>query len=89
MYSSYIKNTSFTIKEKKILIPFGLTSPSKFKNLIFNGKVASNIPYYYIAIKSQRVLFLPGMVLFIDGKNSKVLSIDEFKIERQNKTYLL
>ena len=92
-YSEYLKKTNFVIKGKRkkqdVLIPFCLFMPSTFKNLIFNGKISSNIPYYYISFENKRLLFMPSMVVLIDGKNSKVMNIEDFSVEEKNKTYLL
>jgi hypothetical protein len=89
-YSTYLNKANFTINNKpKELVSFGLTKHSLIKNLIFNGKISSNIPYYYMSIKNQKILFLPGMVIVVDGKNSMVLEISEFKVIKENKTYLL
>ena len=88
-YSAYLKQTTFMVSDTKTLVPFGLTNISKFKNLIFNGKISSNVPYFYLAIKNERILFLPGMIIIINGKKSKVLSIDEFSIKKDNNTFKL
>ena len=92
-YSEYLKQTNFVIEKKNKkqneLIPFCLYMPSTFKNLIFNGKISSNVPYYYLSISNKRLLFLPSMIILIDGKNSKVINVDDFKVEEKNKTYLL
>lgn len=89
-YSSYLKKSNFTLKDKpKSVVGFGLTKQSFYKNIIFNGKIASNVPYFYISIKNQKILFLPSMVIIVDGKNSKVIESNDFKVIKQNKTYHL
>lgn len=76
--NKYIESLSdplYSISEKKDTpIAFGLKMPSKIKNLIFNGHINLNIPYYYFAISSQRILFLPGMIVVVNGKKSDVFS---------------
>lgn len=89
-YSSYLKQANFSeVNNPKKLVSFGLTKISKFKNIIFNGKISSNVPYFYISYKNKRLLFLPGMVILVDGKNSKVIEPTNFKVSKQNKTYHL
>lgn len=92
LYSEYIKNTAFVVnnnKKKKDLVLFGLKQPSWFKNLIFNGSINSNIPYYYLTIKNEKFLFFPGFIIIINGKNSKVIESNEFKVNKSNKIYSL
>lgn len=89
-YSSYLKQANFSeVNNPKKLVSFGLTKISKFKNIIFNGKISSNVPYFYISYKNKRLLFLPGMVILVDGKNSKVIEPTNLKVSKQNKTYHL
>ena len=91
-YLEYIKNTSFVVdenKKKKDLVLFGLKQPSVFKNLIFNGSINSNIPYYYLTIKNKKFLFFPGFIIIIDGKDSKIIETNEFKVVKTNKQYSL
>lgn len=87
-YSTYLKQSNFTLKDKpKSIAGFGLTKQSFYKNIIFNGKIASNIPYFYISIKNQKILFLPSIVIVVDGKNSMVIEPNDFKVIKENKTY--
>lgn len=92
-YSDYLQKTNFVInKEKKkqnVLVPFCMYKPSFFKNIIFNGKICSNVPYFYLSFDNKRLLFLPAMIILVDGKHSKVLDVDCLKVEEKNKTYLL
>lgn len=89
-YSSYLKQANFSeVDNPKKLVSFGLTKISKFKNIIFNGKISSNIPYFYISYKNKKLLFLPGIIILVDGKNSKVIEPINFKVSKQNKTYHL
>ena len=89
-YSSYLKQANFSeVDNPKKLVSFGLTKVSKIRNIIFNGKVSSNIPYFYISSKNKKLLFLPGMIILVDGKNSKVIDPSNFKVSKQNKTYHL
>lgn len=89
-YSSYIKQANFSeVNNPKKLVSFGLTKLSKIKNIIFNGKISSNIPYFYISYKNKRILFLPAMVIIVDGKNSKVIEPSSLHVNKQNKTYHL
>ena len=89
-YSSYLKQANFSeVGNSKKLVSFGLTKVSTVRNIIFNGKISSNIPYFYISYKNKKLLFLPGMVVLVDGKNSKVIEPNDFKVSKQNKTYHL
>lgn len=92
-YSEYLQKTNFVIekknKKKNVLVPFCLYQPSLLKNIIFNGKICSNVPYYYLSFDNKRLLFLPAMIILVDGKNSKVYDIDSLKVEEKNKTYLI
>lgn len=87
-YTKYLGVVLFSnVNKKKSVVPFGLTKLSKFKNLIFNGKISSNIPYYYFSINNKKLLFLPAMVILVDGKNSKVMDIDSFKVIKKDNIY--
>lgn len=91
LYSTYIKNT--TLYKDKVhknnLVLFGLKTPSTFKNIIFNGSIHSNIPYYYLTIKSQKYMFFPGFVIIVDKKNSLIVKSNDFKVKKENNTYYL
>lgn len=87
-FQKYLGVVSFSnLNKKKSIVPFGLTKISKFKNLIFNGKISTNIPYYYLSINNKKLLFLPAMVVLVDGKNSKVMDIDNFKVINKDRVY--
>ena len=90
-YLQYLKQTNFVIpkksKKKDILLPFGIKAPSTFKNFIFNGSIKCNVPYYYLSVQNKKYLFLPGMIVLVDGKESKVFEIEEFKVVENKKTY--
>ena len=69
---------------------------SKLKNtfffkqlIIFNGKIKSNIPYYYMSYKDVRYLFLPGMVIIVNKNESKVLPTNEISIKKDGLEYHL
>lgn len=89
-YSSYLKQANFSeVSNPKKLVSFGLTKISKIKNIIFNGKISSNIPYFYLSYKNQKILFLPAMIILVNGKKSKVIDPSCFKVSKENKTYHL
>ena len=90
-YSSYLRMTNFVIKgknkKKDILLPFGIKNVSKIKNIIFNGSIKCNVPYYYLSYKNQNFLFLPGFIIHVNGKDSKVIQIKDFKVVENNNYY--
>ena len=90
-YSTYLKNTNFQIekknKKKNELVPFGIKKPSNIKNIIFNGSVSCNVPYYYLSFKNKKMLFLPGFIILVDGKNSDIIYNNELKVTEKEKTY--
>lgn len=90
-YQQYIGKSEFYInkKNKKVLLPFCLRIPKTMTNFIFNGHIKSNVPYFYLLNKNQKFIFLPGLVIIINGKNSKVFTNDEIKIKVIDKTYQL
>ena len=91
-YSSYLKMTNFVIKKKSkkkdILLPFGIKAP-KIKNIIFNGSIKANVPYFYLSYINQKFLFLPGFIIHVNGKNSKVIEINDFKATEVDNYYSL
>lgn len=91
LYSSYIKNTSLYKDKvsKNNLVLFGLKTPSTFKNIIFNGSIFSNIPYYYLTIKNQKYMFFPGFVIIVDKKNSMIIENNDFNVKKEGNTYNL
>lgn len=89
-YSNYLKQANFSeVDNPKKLVSFGLTKVSTIRNIIFNGKISSNIPYFYISYSNKKLLFLPAMIILVDGKDSKVIEPSAFKVKKQNKTYHL
>lgn len=91
-YMDCLQTQSFSItdsKKKTYNVALALKMPSWKQRLIFNGHIVSNIPYYYLIIKNKRIIFLPGIVIIVDGKNSDVFSNSELKCEKENKTYHL
>ena len=74
-------------KKKDILLPFGIKNVSKIKNIIFNGSIKCNVPYYYLSYKNQKFLFLPGFIIHVNGKDSKVIQIKDFKVVENNNYY--
>lgn len=92
-YRYYLSITNFILpkgnKKKTFIVPFSLRMPSSFKNLIFNGHLSCNVPYYYLNVKNKKILFLPGMVWVIDGKNSDVFSSEELKVQLKDNVYQL
>ena len=91
-YSKYVTNTSFvenSDSKKKKLVLFGLKKPVGYSSFIFNGNASTNIPYFYLTIKNQKFLFLPGFVILVCGKKSDVIANNEFHVKQQEKTYHL
>ncbi len=92
-YGNYLSMTNFTKpkgnKKKKEIVSFGLRNPSTFKNLIFNGHLACNVPYFYLSEKGQKILFLPGMVCLIKGKQSDVFANEDLNVKLEKNTYKL
>lgn len=88
-YSSYLGQVDFNIpdakkphiKRKNKMVGFLLIEPKK-KNLIFNGKIASNIPYFTITLTgAKKICFFPCFALYIDGNKSKIANYDELEIQ--------
>jgi len=89
-YRDYLGKVSFTpLDNPKKIITYALCIPSPYKNLIFNGKIKSNIPYYYMSYKDVRYLFLPGMIIIVNKNESKVLPINEISIKKDGFEYHL
>lgn len=75
--------------KKKTLYPFCCFTPKKFKDIIFNGKISTNIPYYYISVESKRILFLPGITVIVDKKNSTIIPNENINVELVDNKYTL
>lgn len=76
-------------KKKNDYVGFGLKMPSWKKNPLFNGHILCNIPYFYITYKGIKLLFLPGMIIYINGKNSDVFATEELSFKHENNQYFL
>ncbi len=75
--------------KKQEPIGFSLRMPSWKNSPLFNGHLKTNIPYFYFIGKNKKILCLPGMIIYFNGKNSDVFSPEELKCELQNEKYVL
>lgn len=92
-YAKYIEKMQkslgkFTLysddKEKKLLV-CALHIKNKINNkFIFNGLINSNIPYFYLSAQNIRIIFFPGIIVYINKKNSKVVKENRFKYAYNN-----
>lgn len=87
-YSKYLGNVDFTYtpnanKKRRKMVGFAKVMPSKYKGIIFNGKIKSNIPYFAFYMRQgKKLCFFPGFVLYLAGKDTKVISYSEFVINK-------
>lgn len=89
-YKDNLGKTNFILNDNKNTpISFGLSSPSLFKNLIFNGKISSNIPYFYMSYKSCHIIFMPSFVLIINKDKTDIIEISNFNYKKENNNYEL
>ena len=93
-YAKYLGNVDFTYtpnanKKRRKMVGFAEVMPSKFKGLIFNGKIKSNIPYFAFYMRQgKKLCFFPGFVLYLAGKDTKVIAYSDFIIQKQESDQL-
>lgn len=85
MQKSLGKFTLYSDDKEKKLIVCALHLKNKINNkFIFNGLINSNIPYFYLSAQNIRIIFFPGIVVYINKKNSKVVKENRFKYDYNN-----
>jgi len=84
-YEKFLGNVYFTYtpnakRRKKKMVGFALVMPKR-KRFIFNGKIESNIPYFaFYMTHGKKLFFFPGMIIYLNGKDTKVMSHEDFKV---------
>ena len=66
---------------------FSLKMPSFRKNLIYNGYIYSNIPYFYLSIDNKKLIFLPGFVIIFNNNNIDIAFNYEISCTKKDNTY--
>ena len=89
-FSQYLGLTKFSyVDNNKKIVPFALKMPKFYQNIIYNGHIKSNVPYFYMSSEGNHILFVPGFVIFIDKKATKIISNSEITLKEDNKKYQL
>lgn len=88
-YKEYFLNNQFSYDKngKQINMYFSLKMPSFRKNLIYNGYIYSNIPYFYLSIDNKKLIFLPGFVIIFNNNNIDIAFNYEISCTKKDNTY--
>ena len=71
-------------------LTFKLIKPNNnIVNAIFNYRISLNVPYFYLSLRKDKFIFLPGICIYMNNRKAICMLNDDLSVSMKDNNYTL